>query len=236
MSRSKMRMKRRVVAGAVLTLALAGGAAFAAIPSEDGEIWGCYRTPNGMLRIVDEDRACATGETRISWNQAGVPGAPGEPGSPGEPGVAGVSEGWFAQSDGERELPQVIPGEPIDYSNPLVELELPPIEDPAGYYATATMTFTFGWGPPYFGDPAANPTGGGGAEVVCSVGNQSAFGFDLSWGSRTTHTITGWSNYDGVALHCHVNVPPDASGPVVVNGAGAMSVLYVNTVDSLPAN
>lgn len=236
MSKSKMLKTPWVAAGAVLALVLAGGAAFAQIPSQEGEIWACYAKFGGTVRIVDEARACSKYETRISWNQAGVPGAPGEPGQPGDPGPAGLSQGWFAQTSGWVEVPQVLPGQPIDPSQNLVELELPPIEDPAGYYATATINFTFGWGPPFFGNPAANPTGGGPAEVVCHVGNQVAFPFDLSWGTRTTHTITGWSNYNGVTLHCHVNVPPSATGPVLVNADGAMSVLYVENVDSLPNN
>jgi hypothetical protein len=68
-------------------LALAGAAlalssvAYAAIPSADGTIKGCYASKNGLLlgipyskgdvRIVDEAEGCRSYEMPIGWNQGG---------------------------------------------------------------------------------------------------------------------------------------------------------------------
>src|SRR3954462_55829 len=76
--------------------ALGAGAAvaFAAIPAPDGTIHACIdpaSTPPGAVRIIDDaTRACAAGETPLSWSQTGPAGPPGPQ---GDPGPAGSSTG-----------------------------------------------------------------------------------------------------------------------------------------------
>jgi hypothetical protein len=57
-----------VIALVALVVAL-GGVTYAAIPSPDGTISGCYSTSTGTLRVVDAagDEDCASGEKAIAW-------------------------------------------------------------------------------------------------------------------------------------------------------------------------
>ena len=93
-------MKKRTritLAGLVLGATLAGGVAWATIPSAVGTIHGCYKTsvagvndPNkGQLRVVDGASDCKTNEAAISWNEKGVPGAVGATGPAGSSGAKG---------------------------------------------------------------------------------------------------------------------------------------------------
>src|SRR2546430_13781839 len=85
--------------GGGLLVVLAGGVAVASIPDSTGVIYGCYTKSTGTIRIIDRSVTnCKTGETSISWNQAGVQGptgsqgpqgAPGPHGPPGDTGAAG---------------------------------------------------------------------------------------------------------------------------------------------------
>ena len=78
-------MTRRIslvlaAAAGVLVMTLAGGIAWAAIPSDDGIIEGCYKKSNGGLRLIDtaEGQTChSRTEVPISWNQVGPQGDPG---------------------------------------------------------------------------------------------------------------------------------------------------------------
>lgn len=56
---------------------IAGGVAFATIPSADGVINGCYQKNEGMLRVIDDAGACRTSEIAISWNHVGPQGEQG---------------------------------------------------------------------------------------------------------------------------------------------------------------
>jgi hypothetical protein len=57
-----------VIALIALVVAL-GGVTYAAIPSGNGTISGCYSTATGTLRVIDAagDAECAAGEKAISW-------------------------------------------------------------------------------------------------------------------------------------------------------------------------
>jgi hypothetical protein len=97
--------RRRPSPGTVLGLTALvvafSSAAYAAIPSTDGSIKGCYATTDDLLlgiphskgdtRIVDAAEACRPYERAISWNQAGTPGLPGANGTNGTNGINGTN-------------------------------------------------------------------------------------------------------------------------------------------------
>jgi hypothetical protein len=65
---------------ALIALVVAcGGVAVAAIPGPDGRIHACYGS-DLVLRVAQHDLRCRDGQTRLVWNQQGVPGAKGAPG------------------------------------------------------------------------------------------------------------------------------------------------------------
>ena len=83
----------------VVIFAIAGvGVTFAlgVIPSEDGTIYGCYRSHQndnerqGNLRVVSDPSQCKDSETLISWNQEGPQGPQGDPGPQGPAGADGA--------------------------------------------------------------------------------------------------------------------------------------------------
>lgn len=111
--------ERKLLIVTLVLFALAGGVAYATnaggIPGPDGKIHACYdKSDDGEVRLVDYNRSCKRGETRITWNQQGVmgpagpqgpqgnPGAPGatgpqgQQGPQGDPGAPGVSRATFA--------------------------------------------------------------------------------------------------------------------------------------------
>ncbi len=62
---------------ALIALVVAcGGVAAAAIPSPEGNIHACYGR-DLVLRVVNHNEFCRADNTRLVWNQKGVPGAPG---------------------------------------------------------------------------------------------------------------------------------------------------------------
>ena len=69
-------MRRLAVAvGAVLVLVV-GGVAWAAIPNADGNIYACYSTGDGSVRVKDDPaKPCAKGWAPLSWT-AGQPDVP----------------------------------------------------------------------------------------------------------------------------------------------------------------
>ena len=76
--------------------ALLGGAgfAFASVPSSSGVIHACYDRAHGYrLRVLDtaKQAKCPAGQTRLVWNQAGVPGVAGQPGTNGTDGRDGTT-------------------------------------------------------------------------------------------------------------------------------------------------
>lgn len=76
----------------------AGGFSYAAIPSADGTIHGCYDEARGTLRVVDAEEPgggrCPDGEEALSWSQQGPTGPAGAQGPAGTPGPAGPTGGF----------------------------------------------------------------------------------------------------------------------------------------------
>jgi hypothetical protein len=72
---------------------LAGGATLAfatgGIPADDGEIFACYNSTNGQVRLVQAEEVCHNTEQSIFWNQSGPVGATGAEGERGATGPSG---------------------------------------------------------------------------------------------------------------------------------------------------
>lgn len=89
-------MRRRDIlmaaAGALVTTALAGGIAVAAIPDDGGVINACYAKSSGALRVIDPaaGQICRAKELALTWSQTGPTGDPGPAGAPGPKGDPGV--------------------------------------------------------------------------------------------------------------------------------------------------
>jgi hypothetical protein len=78
-------------AGAIVATVLAGGIAWAAIPTAAGVINGCHQKIEGQLRVIDPGKdSCRPSEVPIAWNEQGVQGMKGEKGDQGTPGRNGV--------------------------------------------------------------------------------------------------------------------------------------------------
>jgi hypothetical protein len=88
------RRPTRLAAATATALVLgAGSVAYAAIPSADGVVSGCYAKNGGTLRVVDASAPCKTTEMSIAWNQKGQPGAQGPQGPQGPQGAKGEPGG-----------------------------------------------------------------------------------------------------------------------------------------------
>jgi hypothetical protein len=77
-----MRKRALLVASLVAALLLGAGVTWAAIPSGDSVIHGCYRTSNpaiGSLIVIDAEagQICPSGTAPLNWNQTGPQGSPG---------------------------------------------------------------------------------------------------------------------------------------------------------------
>jgi hypothetical protein len=93
-----IRLSRKAI---ILSLALLGtlaavGVGYAAIPSADGVIHGCYQKPGllaneGALRVIDKekDQTCRSNELAVDWNQKGLKGDIGPAGPKGDLGPPG---------------------------------------------------------------------------------------------------------------------------------------------------
>ena len=91
------------------------GAAYAAVPSSDGVIHGCYNAssnPSGQLRVVDAEAGskCAKNEKAMDWNQRGPKGDTGPTGPTGPAGAAGAAGATGAKGDIGATGPQGEPG------------------------------------------------------------------------------------------------------------------------------
>ena len=76
----------------VITAGLIGALAaitYANIPATNGEIYSCYNTSSGFLRIIDSNASCHVGETLLKFNQKGPQGPMGLQGIPGATGPTG---------------------------------------------------------------------------------------------------------------------------------------------------
>lgn len=108
---------RLTYANVTVTLALVAataGGAFAAIPSGDGRIDGCYGRSNGQLRVVDREagESCRNSELPISWNARGPKGDPGPPGPTGPKGPPGAAGPPGPKGDPGAPGPAGSPGPP----------------------------------------------------------------------------------------------------------------------------
>ena len=61
--------KGAFIAAVAAALALLGGAAYATIPDKDGTIQACYGS-NGVLRVIDSEASCRSGETPLAWDSS----------------------------------------------------------------------------------------------------------------------------------------------------------------------
>jgi hypothetical protein len=84
--------------GALVAAAIAGGVAYATIPSLDNVYSACMLKSLGTIRLIDKSLPstnlmshCTDKETEISWNKAGQPGPPGPQGAKGDPGATGTN-------------------------------------------------------------------------------------------------------------------------------------------------
>ena len=107
--RKRLTRGRAIAAAAVCgALAVAGGVAYATIPT-DGVISGCYMKSGGALRVIDATTGkCSARETSLNWNvqgatgpqgPAGAQGPQGADGATGPAGPAGVSGYEVVQND-----------------------------------------------------------------------------------------------------------------------------------------
>ena len=80
------RLRRTSLAAGAGALAASGAAvAFAAIPSQSGEITACYGKVTGLIRVIDSEagQKCTNLERPLNWNQQGQPGPVGPAGPSG---------------------------------------------------------------------------------------------------------------------------------------------------------
>jgi len=82
---------RALVLAATAATAVAAGAGYAAIPSSNGAVNGCYERITGILRVIDKDagKSCKSFETAIAWSVQGPAGPAGAIGPKGETGARG---------------------------------------------------------------------------------------------------------------------------------------------------
>jgi hypothetical protein len=85
------RIRGRTLLAAAVTVAVTTGVGYAAIPSSNGAVNGCYERITGILRVIDTDagKRCKSFETPLAWNVQGPSGAPGATGPKGDTGAKG---------------------------------------------------------------------------------------------------------------------------------------------------
>ena len=91
----KLTRRTGIPALALVGVLAAVGVGYAAIPSADGVIHGCYNAssnPSGQLRVIDVEGGakCAKNERALDFNQQGPKGDKGDPGPQGPQGVPGA--------------------------------------------------------------------------------------------------------------------------------------------------
>lgn len=91
LSMSKNKRLTVAVVSAASALVVAGGIAYAGIPSADGTITACFTKSGGALRVIDAEagQTCAKNEIQLQWSKQGVPGPQGPQGPAGPAGPAG---------------------------------------------------------------------------------------------------------------------------------------------------
>ncbi len=100
-----VKIDKKVAVFISLLLLLVFGAGIT-LAQSDGLINACVHSEKGLVRIVPAAEACRPHETRLTWNQQGIPGPQGEVGPQGEPGPPGpVGEAGPAGPQGEQGMP-----------------------------------------------------------------------------------------------------------------------------------
>jgi hypothetical protein len=76
-------MRAALPAALIAILGVGVAVATGAIPSGNGQIYGCYTKLGGALRVIDVEKGqtCKPSEEPISWSQQGPQGEPGPPGA-----------------------------------------------------------------------------------------------------------------------------------------------------------
>jgi hypothetical protein len=156
-------------------IAIAGSAAFAAIPDSGGVVHACYQNVSGANKPVkllntSQKGTCPSGWVAVSWNQQGVQGPPGATGSPGVSGYATQT----ASTTFDPQHGNLVTGTAACPSGKV------PI---GGGFAVSAAAGTFpnDWGvpqsaPTFTRDGSGNLTGGSWEVTLSSVANASAGG------------------------------------------------------------
>ena len=97
----KLTRKRNVLAVTAFAVLAVVGVGYAAIPSADGTVKGCYATSDGLLlgiphskgdlRAIDGSETCRSYEKPVSWSQRGPKGDTGAQGIQGVKGDTGAT-------------------------------------------------------------------------------------------------------------------------------------------------
>lgn len=88
-ARKRSRRNPAVAVAAVGLVAAGIGVAQAQVAGED-VISACFKSSDGMLRVIDAGGRCRANETLLQWNKQGLAGPQGVPGEPGIQGPAGA--------------------------------------------------------------------------------------------------------------------------------------------------
>jgi hypothetical protein len=222
MATSKPRRRRYAVAGITAAALAAATTAWAAVPSADGQISGCYGKLGGVVRIIDlakGEKCHATLETPITWSQTGPAGAPGPAGPPGEKGEPGPAGPPGERGERGEPGPKGEPGaastvytswghEFVDRANYKVITRL---QLPAGTYL-----FT-GKG------QVLNQQAGENDPVSCNVYEGTAKLIDSSTVSSPDPQLIGWS-YSTLAFHRAITFDAPASVRVECIGGDGVGV------------
>ena len=80
------RIRGRTLLAAAVTVAVTTGVGYAAIPSSNGAVNGCYEKVTGILRVIDTDtgKTCKSFEKPITWGIQGPSGPAGATGPKGD--------------------------------------------------------------------------------------------------------------------------------------------------------
>lgn len=112
-------------------------------PRDTLRIFSCVTDETGDIRIVTADDTCAEGETRLAWNQRGLPGPRGKQGPRGDRGPQGVPGRPGVPGPSGPMGPQGIPGPqglPGDVGNPGPEGPQGPIGPSDGYVTSLSAS------------------------------------------------------------------------------------------------
>src|SRR6476620_2089703 len=79
-----------ILIGGIVVAGLIGQPVLAQAATGSTVITGCY-DGQGNLRVIDSNKSCKGGETRIVWNQSGPAGPAGPQGATGATGAKGAT-------------------------------------------------------------------------------------------------------------------------------------------------